>query len=206
MHFLLEQANPDARVLRFKSWPYYEDWKLVFGKDRATGQGAFDTDQANASYTSHQRSADLGLLSPDMLIPDAYVDGVDATAPASLSDQTDSVFSNAVESQGTARVAKKRKRGASLDGFADVMAKLHEGTNARLDHLATRIGYEFDVTKARKELFQMMSLIQGLTLAQVFIASDAILAKGERLDYFMSLPEGAREAYVWHALEHYTAQ
>ncbi|KAG6410976.1 hypothetical protein SASPL_129049 [Salvia splendens] len=103
------------------------------------------------------------------------------------------------------RGARKRKRGDALDGLIDVLGKLHEDTNARLDRLSDRIGYEFDVTKARKEIFQMMGLIPGLTMSQVFIASDAILARVERLDYFMSLPEGARQPYVWHALEHYTS-
>lgn len=34
--------DPNARSMRYKSWPYYEDWKIIFGKDRATGDTADD--------------------------------------------------------------------------------------------------------------------------------------------------------------------
>ncbi|KAG6391419.1 hypothetical protein SASPL_149173 [Salvia splendens] len=178
------KADSGARFLRYKSWPYYADWKMVFGKDRATGNNAQDTDRANEICVSGSRDSNN---------PGAY-----ASQPEGEDD-----YAGVVDSER--RGARKRKRGDALDGLIDVLGKLHEDTNARLDRLSDRIGYEFDVTKARKEVFQMMGLIPGLTLSQVFIASDAILARVERLDYFMSLPEGARQPYVWHALEHYTS-
>ena len=127
-------------------------------------------------------------------------EGNDSSSPIGGQD---SIYSTPSGGSDSAKATKKRGRGDSLDGIVDVLTKMHEDTNARLEYLSTRIGYEFDVTKARKELFVLISAIPGLTLSQVFKASDAILAKGERLDYFMSLPENARHAYVWHALENY---
>ncbi|KAG6392062.1 hypothetical protein SASPL_146268 [Salvia splendens] len=196
------KADSAARFLRYKSWPYYNDWKIVFGKDRATGNSSQDTDRANQMYASGSREAYSGGANANQPGSDDLLDGEGLNDQGTPDDRTDSVYSNAVESERTG--AKKRKRGDALDGLIDVIGKLHEDTNARLDRLSARIGYEFDVTKARKEVFHMMGLIPGLTLSQVFIPSDAILARVERLDYFMSLPEGARQPYVWHALEHYT--
>ncbi|KAL1536295.1 hypothetical protein AAHA92_28970 [Salvia divinorum] len=34
---------PNARFMRHKSWPLWEDWKYLFGKDRASGAIAEDT-------------------------------------------------------------------------------------------------------------------------------------------------------------------
>ncbi|KAG6384058.1 hypothetical protein SASPL_156146 [Salvia splendens] len=34
--------DPNARFIRGKSWPYYDAWKEIFGKDRANGEGAED--------------------------------------------------------------------------------------------------------------------------------------------------------------------
>lgn len=31
------QVEPSARNMRYKSWPYYKDWEVIFGKDRAQG-------------------------------------------------------------------------------------------------------------------------------------------------------------------------
>lgn len=36
----MQQVDPPAKVMRFKSWPYYEDWCEIFGKDRATGENS----------------------------------------------------------------------------------------------------------------------------------------------------------------------
>ena len=40
--FLMFNLILVCMALRHKSWPYYEDWKLVFEKDRTTGLGAED--------------------------------------------------------------------------------------------------------------------------------------------------------------------
>ncbi|KAG8369671.1 hypothetical protein BUALT_Bualt14G0038000 [Buddleja alternifolia] len=34
--------EPNARTMRYKSWPYYDSWCEVFGKDRVVGTGAED--------------------------------------------------------------------------------------------------------------------------------------------------------------------
>ncbi|GER31334.1 melanocyte-stimulating hormone receptor [Striga asiatica] len=34
------KANPKAKTMCYKSWPFYGDWVEIFGKDRATGEGA----------------------------------------------------------------------------------------------------------------------------------------------------------------------
>ena len=34
------QEDSSARGMRTKSWPFWEDWKVIFGKDRATGANA----------------------------------------------------------------------------------------------------------------------------------------------------------------------
>ncbi|XP_057808003.1 uncharacterized protein LOC131022504 [Salvia miltiorrhiza] len=39
-------ADKSVGNFRYKSWPYYEDWKIIFGKDRATGEEAEDLMEA----------------------------------------------------------------------------------------------------------------------------------------------------------------
>ncbi|XP_047978496.1 uncharacterized protein LOC125220369 [Salvia hispanica] len=31
------RIDSNARLMRNRSWPFWEDWKIIFGKDRATG-------------------------------------------------------------------------------------------------------------------------------------------------------------------------
>ncbi|XP_047963444.1 uncharacterized protein LOC125207963 [Salvia hispanica] len=141
---------------------------------------------------------DFGL--DDVVGTDASLDGV---SPTTL---TDSGFSAAPDSTPTTNTSKKRKQRDALEGLVEVIGKMHEATNTRLEYLATRIGYEFDLAKARKDVFELVGSINGLNLAQVFDASEFILAKVERMDFFMSLPHAAKHAYVYRALEKYSGQ
>ncbi|KAL8492225.1 hypothetical protein ACS0TY_023748 [Phlomoides rotata] len=37
-----KRVDPHVKTMRHKSWPYYENWSYIFGKDRATGENAVD--------------------------------------------------------------------------------------------------------------------------------------------------------------------
>ncbi|KAL8556493.1 hypothetical protein ACS0TY_004077 [Phlomoides rotata] len=37
-----KRVDPHVKTMRHKSWPYYENWSYIFGKDRATGENAAD--------------------------------------------------------------------------------------------------------------------------------------------------------------------
>ncbi|KAL1559742.1 hypothetical protein AAHA92_10050 [Salvia divinorum] len=192
------KVDSGARLLRNKSWPYYEDWKVIFGKDRASGDDSVDAREAFNQTGTQVGNENIDISAEyEEVFTNNF--GLDNASPDS---QTDSVFSSAIGSQKEGGQPKKKRKGVSaLDGLVDVIAKMHEATNMRLEYLANRIGYEFDLTKARKEVFQLVGTIPGLSLMQVFDASENILSKVEHLDFFMSLPEMARQAYVFRALD-----
>ncbi|KAL1548833.1 hypothetical protein AAHA92_17017 [Salvia divinorum] len=196
------KADSGARFLRNKAWPYYDDWKIVFGKDRANGDAAKDTDAAVGQMNVQPLPASTNGVGNEYRI--SFDDSFGQTKENDhvSPDTTDeSAFSSAKESGPPARTNKKRKGGDDFEGLVQVIAKMHDSTNERLKDLANRIGYEFDLTKARKEVFELVGGIPGLTLGQIFDASDFILEKVERLDFFMSLPQVAKQAYVYRALE-----
>ncbi|KAG6386932.1 hypothetical protein SASPL_152112 [Salvia splendens] len=160
-------ADNSARLLRNKAWPLYNDWKIVFGKNRATGDKGRDTGNIPNEFGSGPPSTNPGRESP-LTVSHEDLFGED---PRAYNEPPNAAGENA-----------------------------HD-TNARLEHLASRIGYEFDVEKAQKQLFELIGVIHRLTLGQVFDASDVILEKIERLNYFMSLPPRAREAYCFFTLD-----
>lgn len=55
-----DQNDPNARIMRYKSWPLWNDWKLVFGKDRASGDVAHDTNDA-FDHLPSQTHVDIGI-------------------------------------------------------------------------------------------------------------------------------------------------
>ncbi|KAL8513636.1 hypothetical protein ACS0TY_012936 [Phlomoides rotata] len=44
------KVDPNVKTIRHKSWPYYEKWVDIFGKDRATGEHATDPNDLVNSF------------------------------------------------------------------------------------------------------------------------------------------------------------
>ncbi|XP_042001392.1 uncharacterized protein LOC121750840 [Salvia splendens] len=51
------QADKEARGMRKKSWPFWETWKIIFGKDRASGRGAEQVNVVAARVNAHLADA-----------------------------------------------------------------------------------------------------------------------------------------------------
>ena len=143
--------------MRYKSWPFYNDWKHIYGKDRAAGircEGmtqAFAKMAAAPSPTGRVPSPTGGDPSP-MPEPQHYVYNVNLEdlytqeeIQESLNPDTrcESSYKSHITSN---KPNRKRKAGAALESILEAMSKMNEETNQRLDTLTTCIGYEFDLS------------------------------------------------------------
>lgn len=77
---------------------------------------------------------------------------------------------------------------------------MNHSTNARLEHLANRIGYEFDMGKAPQEKFDQPGEIPGLSLENRFAVCELVAFKAERLDIWRGIKSESRAMYVEHVL------
>ncbi|KAL6503131.1 hypothetical protein OROHE_023760 [Orobanche hederae] len=73
------KLDPNTRLMRYKSWPYYDSWQEIFGKDRANGEAAEDIPDAyhamsnDEMYLAGGRSANFEFNLDD--IPDKEGEG-----------------------------------------------------------------------------------------------------------------------------------
>ncbi|KAG6405391.1 hypothetical protein SASPL_132980 [Salvia splendens] len=65
-----------------------------------------------------------------------------------------------------------------------------------LDVIASRIGYEFDIGKARQEVFDKLCDVDGLTLAQRYKLCNILADKPQRMEVFMGMKEHAKLGYL----------
>ncbi|KAL1569476.1 hypothetical protein AAHA92_00951 [Salvia divinorum] len=197
------KADKNARFMRDKSWPQWEAWKEVFGKGRANGSTSEVIMQAVNGLYSQEKQASTGedednnLSFEDLSSNDPHLVDSPDSAAADRSHQTSK------DTRGPTPTLKKTTGDQAIDGLLNILGKMHEDTNARLQCLTLRIGYEYDLSKARKEVFEVLGRIPELTLKQRYEAGDIILEKVQRLDFFLGMPEEARLGYVEHALEKY---
>ncbi|CAA0833599.1 Unknown protein [Striga hermonthica] len=100
-------------------------------------------------------------------------------------------------STGTKKsVGRKRKSGQSADPLCEVMKIFAESTGARLEKIANRIGYDYDVSSARKDVYSIVREIEGLNLQQQLLISKMLVKNTDELDLFFSLDNVARAEFV----------
>ncbi|KAG6388648.1 hypothetical protein SASPL_150080 [Salvia splendens] len=164
--------DSNAKYMRNKSWPMLSDWKEIFGKDRAEGVKGMDTREAvQKIYGSNVAVEHFG------------------TAPVRVTPRVQN------------KVPKKRKAEDKMDNVLALMNRIREDTNERLKDISTRIGYEFDLSTKRTEVFNQLKGMPGLTIKQQFYAAKKLVNEPELMDLFKGLDEWARPAFVLNLLE-----
>ncbi|KAG6411673.1 hypothetical protein SASPL_129757 [Salvia splendens] len=225
-----------AKYMRNKSWPQYEDWKEVFGQDRADGERGIDVSAAEGTIYGQQNEVPVDeAISPHMTFAELFPDEPipDGILPDMI-DDSQSVTEGGVPGSGagvdvgtvsgaevrqphavgaasgsgsgpeqklTKKVMKKRKVEDKMDGVLTLMGQLHSDTNDRLTEISKRIGYEFDLSNKRAEVFDQLKGLPGLSLKLQFYVSKKLVKEPELLDLFRGLPETARAAFVFDLLE-----
>lgn len=173
--------------MRYKTWPYYEDWKVMFGKDRANGENAEDIlDAFNA-----MRDDD-----------DTMGDGMGVDYDVSLEDMGENEgASDGVSHSANRRAApipkpKKSKMAAEISGIKEVLGEIGKKTDERLATLAEGIGYESQLGKARKGAFEQLGCIATLSIDDRFEVCEILGKERDKLEIFMGLPDSAIPLFV----------
>ena len=161
--------------MRNMSFPYYEDWLILFGKDRATGNMAEGPADSMAALNREEDTID------NMGNDTHNVDFLDASMSASGSPSNQA---------GSSKVGKKRSRNADgvAVGLADMATKFgsfFEKTNLTMEHLATRIGHAKDMSAAKQKInAELLKL--PLTSTERLKAATIIVGDDNKVDLFLS--------------------
>ncbi|GMP94802.1 hypothetical protein CsSME_00044107 [Camellia sinensis var. sinensis] len=177
------KREPDAKGMRNVPFIYYEDWVILFGKDRATGVLA-------------EGPADMvdALEKEDQTTEECYTPIVD------LPDCSLSASGTPCNQGGSGTTSKKRAREAEgiAKGLVDMAVEFgsfFKKTNTTMEEIAHRIGYAQDLSQARKlvngELAKLRLNTNDRLRAATLIVKDA-----ERVDLFFSLPEEEKMEWV----------
>ncbi|KAL1567749.1 hypothetical protein AAHA92_03195 [Salvia divinorum] len=80
----------------------------------------------------------------------------------------DNVCQGAKNNVATKRRVKKRKHFDYVDAMIEMLAKMHDATNARLDGLSARISYEIELSETWNDEITMLGAIEGLSMDETF--------------------------------------
>ncbi|XP_042058409.1 uncharacterized protein LOC121802780 [Salvia splendens] len=196
-------ADKDAKFMRHKSWPLWTTWKMIFGKDRASGGGAeqiYDAAEilrsqpgTHSEVNENDYHPSLNDIEADKFVPSSNPTGnQDISEGNSIRKQTSTNKSNS---------SKKRKLDGSDAALMEFLANLHSETNSRLEVISTRIGYEFDLGQARQDVFAKLYDVDGLTLDQRYELCNILGDKPQRMEIFMGMQKTARLGYLLKLIE-----
>ncbi|KAL8556249.1 hypothetical protein ACS0TY_003887 [Phlomoides rotata] len=73
-------------------------------------------------------------------------------------------------------------------------------TGERLETIARRIGYDHDLGATRKQIYEQLGNIEGLSIKEKLHASKNIDGKVETLEMWTTLPDDARVVFVMDVL------
>ncbi|KAG8390739.1 hypothetical protein BUALT_Bualt01G0114900 [Buddleja alternifolia] len=192
------KTDSNARNMRYKTWPLYKDWVEIFGKDRATGEGA----EGFADVVEEQvHRPHVNLAGKENEFGGDY-------EPFDSNPQVDECqsmsFSNAND-DGSRKSSNKRKRKVvdeNDDRFIDLMTSFCEKTNERLGEISRRIGFEHDASLSRKAVYEALGdLGSSLDMEGMILVSHLIVNNTKNMDLFFSLPKDGRKTMVHMILE-----
>ncbi|GFQ06440.1 hypothetical protein PHJA_002788000 [Phtheirospermum japonicum] len=167
--------------MRFKTWPYYPDWCVIFGKDnRATRENAVDyvdtVQEIEANKGKEKEpAAEFGCVFEV------------------LDDENEMSVCQPESNDGPEkkRAPKKRKATSecSSDPFVEAINVFCDKLDARFEDIAQRIGYEYDVSAARRQVYSELGKVPGLVVRDKLTVAKFLVNKSGDLDLFFSLPD-----------------
>ncbi|KAG6401889.1 hypothetical protein SASPL_138757 [Salvia splendens] len=181
------KADKDTKFMRTKSWTLWETWKFIFGKDRAYGGGVENIDAAAVRLRA-QMSVESECNENDY--HPSFEDFIsNPNTPMADHDFHDTSSGNLGKQTSTDRTSPKKRKKMSRDSdLMEFLGNLHAETNTRLDKISNRIGHEFDMAKAREEVFAKLGTVDRRTLDQTYDLCNILGDKPQRLEVFNGMP------------------
>ncbi|KAG8369809.1 hypothetical protein BUALT_Bualt14G0052400 [Buddleja alternifolia] len=115
-----------------------------------------------------------------------------------FADETETMSACPTNSSTSGKKSKGKKR-KSMDGqdpMYQLMGTFCQNTDVRLGEIAQRIGYDYDVSKARKEIYGVVGKIEGLSLQHKLKVSRLLAKNTEDLELFLSLDDVGKTEFV----------
>ncbi|KAI7985791.1 hypothetical protein LOK49_LG14G00961 [Camellia lanceoleosa] len=182
------KKEPDAKGMRNVPFPYYKDWLILFGKDRATGALAENPADMVAALEKEDQTTDE-CYTPIMDLPG--VNNMDCSLSA-----------NGTPTNQSTSATTFKKRARKSEGIAKGLAEMatqfgsfFEKTNTTMAEIAHRIGYAHDISEARKLVNGELNKLP-LNSNYRLRAATLIVKDAERVDLFFSLPEEDKMEWV----------
>ncbi|KAF5946571.1 hypothetical protein HYC85_016799 [Camellia sinensis] len=191
------RSVPDAKGMRNRPFPFYEDWLILYGKDKATGELVEDLTDAVAAMEKEDANATTkeGEQSPVEQFSMNMGD----------TDYSMSIASNVPNRANSTKIGKKGARPTEgipieLSEMSKNLGSFIENTITTMVEIAHRIGYSHDLSQQRR-LVNVELLKLPMSNTQRLMTTSMIVKDEDKVDLFFSLDENDKMEWVSLLLE-----
>ncbi|XP_026662506.2 uncharacterized protein LOC113463064 [Phoenix dactylifera] len=191
------KSHPHAAGLRNKPFPYYEDLSIVFGKDRANGEGAENpVDACEQIEKEEEALGDTLSLGDDMDAKGGSSNAIDS--PPSICQPTDVGTSTAIIGKKKGGlVGKKRKHNDTIiENLVTEMGRISsacEGNREDFKKIANFFEKKGQSDERRMALFEEIMKIEDLSKDDILIAGGSLAKISPKLTSFLPCLNSSRE-------------
>ncbi|KAL8531215.1 hypothetical protein ACS0TY_008007 [Phlomoides rotata] len=168
---LIVKVDRNVTNMRYKTWPLYEDWKKIFGMERANGGVAEDiiptVNNFHSKYTSQGGEAPA-------------IDRIHIT-----------------KLTGKKRSVGELYR---ADKICDVIGQFGKSSDVHIDNLVRATGYDFDVGKEKNEVFNILDGMVDIDEDEEVDVAHWFGKNANCLEVFTCMTESSRVRYVCRLL------
>lgn len=182
--------------MRNKPFPMYDDWLLIFGKDRANGNLAEGSGESVAAI-EREEAVELEYYSPvmDFSLGADMAGDMDFSVPHNTPQSAAAAAApqSAAAPSSSNNVGKKRGRASDgitkgLIQMAQAFGTFFEKNNTTMTEISQRMGYSQDLSNARKQVNEALKSLP-LSIEERLKAASMIVDNPQRVDLFFSLKE-----------------
>ncbi|KAI8550264.1 hypothetical protein RHMOL_Rhmol06G0091200 [Rhododendron molle] len=192
--------------MNMKPFPMFDDWVVLFGKDRATGEGAEDPAQMamldvfggpDDVYMPHFGSEfDGSFFNETPSTPTLTPTRPNSTPPASTPHRLLPTATPRPTSATANPASKKRKRiGEEEESLHANMNAFLKDTSSHMGEMVNSVGYERDLSKCQQNVQIELGKL-NITLIQKFMLSVVICEEEQRVDNFYKCKEEEMQEHV----------
>ncbi|XP_012844715.1 PREDICTED: uncharacterized protein LOC105964755 [Erythranthe guttata] len=186
------KSDTHARTMRFKAWPYYKDWVIIFGKDCATGEYAEAFNEAVNNLVHPTKGNEHTVFGGDDY---SFVDAPNDE----FSNDLMSIAGADSASSSKSKPKSKNKRGRTNDidaRLVDMMSTFFDKADDKLGRIVNKIGFEFDVSESRKKVFDALNPFEFLSGENKLHVTKVICESTKNMDIFFSVNEDHKAIMV----------
>lgn len=188
--WLLISVWPQRADYAYESWPFFKDWAIIFGKDRATGDTSEQMFEAvNDLFRKDKGKSHVSSCSQD----------VESPPPSSFQEESefisDSWGTSASSPNRNVKSVNKRQRtrNDAVTPVADMISSFFEKIDSKLGELVNKVGFEHDLQMMRQQVIDAVEPIPTLTEENKMKVAMLICEKPQLIGLFLHVNDTKRK-------------